>query len=71
MNATDKIVAESIEYARKVKLEIVVPDSLLNQVLEIISTKAHTGRPGDGKIFVSTVDEVVTIRTGEKDSQAI
>ena len=69
--AQNTLVEDSIEYASKAKLEIVVPDALLDQVLEIISTKAHTGRPGDGKIFVSTVDEIVKIRTGEKGPQAI
>jgi nitrogen regulatory protein P-II 1 len=70
-NAQDTVVEDSIEYARKTKLEIVVPDSLLDQVVNAIRAKAHTGRPGDGKIFVSTVDEIVKIRTGEKGSQAI
>lgn len=52
---------------KKVKLEIVVPDDVARDVVATIRTHAHTGNPGDGKIFISTVDEVVKIRTGEKD----
>ncbi|MBA3975708.1 MAG: hypothetical protein C0504_16000 [Candidatus Solibacter sp.] len=59
------------ETAPMVKLEIVVPSALVNSVVEIIRSHAHTGRPGDGKIFISTVDEVVRIRTGERDQNAL
>jgi len=70
-NALEKIVEESIDYAKKSKLEIVVPDHLVEQVAQIIETHSHTGRPGDGKIFISTVDEVIKIRTHEKGEKAI
>jgi nitrogen regulatory protein P-II 1 len=70
-NAEQKVVEDFIEYGKKIKLEIVVPDQLVGEVVEIICTNAHTGRPGDGKIFVSRVDEVMKIRTGEKGEQAI
>lgn len=70
-NAEHKVVEDFIEYGKKVKLEIVVPDNLVDEVVGVICANAHTGRPGDGKIFVSTVDEVVKIRTGEKGEQAI
>ena len=50
---------------KKIKLEIVVPDELAESVVQLIAKHAHTGNPGDGKIFISTVDEVVEIRTGE------
>ena len=50
---------------KKIKLEIVVPDDLVEKVVQEIARHAHTGNPGDGKIFISTVDEVVEIRTGE------
>lgn len=56
---------------KKVKLEIVVPDDLAERVMQLITTHAHTGNPGDGKIFVSTVDEVVKIRTRERGNSAI
>lgn len=52
---------------KKIKLEIVVPDGLVEKVVQLIATRAHTGNPGDGKIFVSTVEDVVKIRTGEHE----
>lgn len=70
-DAADKLVEDFVDYARKLKLEIVVPDHLVDEVVKIVSANAHTGRPGDGKIFVSTVDDVVKIRTGERGEQAI
>jgi nitrogen regulatory protein P-II 1 len=59
----------NIHYDRRAKLEIVVPDGLLEQTVKSIQIHAHRGRPGDGKIFVYTVDEVVNIRTGEHDRE--
>lgn len=70
-DAEHKVVEDFIEYAKKIKLEIVVPDHFADEVVNIICTNAHTGRPGDGKIFVYTVDDVVRIRTGELGKQAI
>ena len=67
----DRIVEDSISYVKRVKLEIVLPDHLVDEIVEIIREKSHTGHLGDGKIFVSTVDEVVKIRTGEKGEGAI
>jgi nitrogen regulatory protein P-II 1 len=55
----------------KVKLEIVVPDNLVNQVLEAIQGSARTGKIGDGKLFVRPVEAVVRIRTGERDEDAL
>jgi len=55
---------------KKIKLEIVVPDELAEGVVQLIAKHAHTGNPGDGKIFISTVDEVVEIRTGEHEAEA-
>lgn len=56
-----------IDYAAKTKLEIVVPDQLARAVVETILKHAHTGRPGDGLVFVSTVDDVFRIRTGVRE----
>ena len=56
---------------KKVKLEVVVPDHLVSQVTETIARAAHTGNPGDGKIFVLPVWDVLKIRTGERGEQAI
>ena len=50
----------------KTKLEIMVPDPLVEPVLEAIETHAHTGNPGDGRIFVIPIEESVKIRTGER-----
>ena len=66
-SAKNKIVEDFIEYAKKAKLEIVVPDNLVDQVVATITRNAHTGHPGDGLIFVSSVEEVMRIRTGEKN----
>lgn len=55
----------------KVKLEIVVPDDLVEKVVDVIAETARTGEIGDGKIFVIPVEEVVRVRTGEKSDIAI
>jgi nitrogen regulatory protein P-II 1 len=60
-----------VDFLPKVKLEVVVDDGLAGRVVEAIANAAHTGRIGDGKIFVSTIEEAVRIRTGEKGSDAI
>ncbi len=60
-----------IEPAAKVKLEMVVPDSLVGHIVQIIEAKARTGNSGDGKIFVLPVEEVVKIRTGQRGEEAI
>jgi nitrogen regulatory protein P-II 1 len=60
-----------IEFLPKVKLEVVVPDSEVEKVIEAIVSAARTGRLGDGKVFVYPVDEVVRIRTGERNEEAI
>lgn len=60
-----------VDFVPKVKLEIIVKDDMVHQVIEAISNAAKTGRIGDGKIFVLPVDEVVRIRTGERGEDAI
>ena len=60
-----------VDFLPKVKLEVVIQDSLLEQSIEAIQTAANTGRIGDGKIFVSTIDEAIRIRTGETGDEAI
>jgi nitrogen regulatory protein P-II 1 len=59
------------EFIHKVKLEIAVTDDLVAKVVEMIETAAMTGRIGDGKIFIFSLDGVHRIRTGEKDHDAI
>ena len=62
---------DEVAYREKTKLEIVVTEPMLESVLTAIQKHAHTGNPGDGKIFVYRVHEVVRIRTGEKGIAAI
>ena len=60
-----------VDFLPKVRLEVVVQDSRVDEVLESIIKSARTGKIGDGKIFVLPVDQVVRIRTGETDDAAI
>lgn len=60
-----------VDFLPKVKLEIIVADDMLESALEAIKSAAHTGRIGDGKIFVSDVAEAIRIRTGETGDEAI
>ncbi len=60
-----------VDFLPKVKLEVVVPDTLAERVVEAIASTAQTGRLGDGKIFVSTIDSALRIRTGERDDDAL
>ena len=60
-----------VDFLPKVKLEIAIDDSLLDQVVEAIERSARTGKIGDGKIFVQNVEQVIRIRTGETGSAAI
>jgi nitrogen regulatory protein P-II 1 len=60
-----------VDFLPKVKLEIIVPDDKVVDVVGAIETAAKTGRIGDGKIFVLPIEEVIRIRTGERGSDAI
>jgi nitrogen regulatory protein PII len=60
-----------VDFLPKVKLEIVVVEDKVEECIETITSAARTGKIGDGKIFVSTVEKVVRIRTGETDADAI
>jgi len=60
-----------VDFLPKVKIEIVMDDGLVDRAIEAIQQAAHTGRIGDGKIFVTPVEEVIRIRTGERGSDAI
>ncbi len=61
----------TVEFLQKLKLEIVVDDERVATVVQAIQDAARTGEIGDGKIFISTVDSVIRIRTGDLDSGAI
>ena len=60
-----------VDFLPKVKIEIVIPDDLVERAVDAIRKAAQTGRIGDGKIFVSTVEEAIRIRTGETCLDAI
>ena len=60
-----------VDFLPKVKIEVVVDDGMLDRAIEAIQKAAHTGRIGDGKIFVSSVEDAIRIRTGERGSDAI
>ena len=60
-----------VDFLPKVKMEMVVPDDLLEQCLDAIVDTAQTGKIGDGKIFVYEVERVIRIRTGEENEDAI
>ena len=60
-----------VDFLPKVKIELVIPDDMLERAVEAIQQAAYTGRIGDGKIFISTIDEAIRIRTGEKGVEAI
>jgi nitrogen regulatory protein P-II 2 len=60
-----------VEFVPKTKIEVAVDDALVEQVIEAIIKSAKTGKVGDGKVFVFDLEQVVRIRTGERDSSAI
>lgn len=60
-----------VDFIPKIKMEIIVGDELAAKVVEVIAGAAKTGRIGDGKIFVTPVDEVLRIRTGERGEDAV
>ena len=60
-----------VDFLPKIKLEVVVDDEKATQVVEVIQKTANTGRIGDGKIFVLSLEEVVRIRTGERGTDAV
>lgn len=60
-----------VDFLPKMKLELAVAEETVEQVIEAISTTARTGKIGDGKIFVTTLEQAIRIRTGETGAQAI
>lgn len=60
-----------VDFLPKVKIELAVPDDLLDRVVEAITHAAKTGKIGDGKIFVYELEQAIRIRTGETDAQAL
>lgn len=60
-----------VDFLPKVKIEVVVDDAMADTVVEAVQNAAQTGRIGDGKIFISTIDEAIRIRTGETGVDAV
>ena len=60
-----------VDFLPKVKIELFIEDNLAEQAIEVIQQASNTGHIGDGKIFVSTIDEVIRIRTGERGIEAL
>ena len=67
----DKVEEYDDEFLAKMKLEVIVEDNQVDDVIESIKSSAYSGKIGDGKIFVSNIEQVIRIRTGEKDSDAV
>jgi len=60
-----------IEFLPKIKIEVVAEDEMVAEIVSVISSAARTGKIGDGKIFISPLEEVIRIRTGERGKEAI
>lgn len=60
-----------VDFLPKVKIELILEDSMVDNAIEAIQNSARTGRIGDGKIFVSNIDETIRIRTGERGLDAV
>jgi nitrogen regulatory protein P-II 1 len=69
--AKDKVIYEMVEFVPRIKLEVVVADEMADEVVNVIQKYSHTGNPGDGKIFVANVVDIVKIRTNEQGEKAI
>ena len=61
----------TVEFLQKLKVEVVVEEEKVNSVIDAIAEAAKTGEIGDGKIFITSIDSVVRIRTGDKDEEAL
>ena len=61
----------TIDFLPKVKLEMTVPENMVEEVIQVIAKNARTGKIGDGKIFVSHVEDAVRIRTGQRGEEAV
>ena len=69
--APHRVVGDVGEYIKKERIEIVAPDDMADLIVETIVRAAHTGNPGDGKVFVWSVERAVRIQTGDKDEAAL
>jgi nitrogen regulatory protein P-II 1 len=66
-----RVIEDFVEYVKKARIEIVAPDEMIQEIVDTIVDAAHTGNPGDGKVFVWPVERAVRIQTGDKDDAAL
>lgn len=69
--APHRVIEDFVEYVKKVRIEIVAQDQMVDVIVETIVRTAHTGNPGDGKVFVWSVERAVRIQTGDQNDAAI
>lgn len=69
--APHRIIEDFVEYVKKARIEIVARDEMSDRIVDTIVQAAHTGNPGDGKVFVWPVERAVRIQTGETDENAL
>ena len=70
-DAPHRVIEDFVEYVKKVRIEIVARDEMVNRIVESIVGAAHTGNRGDGKVFVWPVEHALRIMTGEADDEAL
>lgn len=66
-----RVIEDFVEYVKKARIEIVARDEMTDLIVETLVRAAHTGNPGDGKVFVWSVEQAVRIQTGDKDDAAL
>ena len=69
--APHRVIEDFVEYVKKARIEIVARDEMVERIVKTITRAAHTGRGGDGKVFVWPVERAVRIQTGETDERAV
>jgi len=69
--APHRIIDDFVEYVKKARIEIVSRDEMVDRIVDTIVQAAHTGNPGDGKVFVWSVERAIRIQTGETDDKAL
>lgn len=66
-----RVIEDFVEYVKKTRIEIVARDEMVGPIIEALASAAHTGNPGDGKVFVWPVESALRIQTGETDDTAL
>ena len=66
-----RVIEDFVEYVKKARIEIVAPDEMVDVIVDTIGRAAHTGNPGDGKVFVWPVERAVRIQTGDQSDAAL